>query len=352
MAEDFRMYRLTGTKPKSRTIGQFFADLFNFIYTFFTGRTKLHSYEIDKLYDSINRGQFRYSKITTENAKLLEKVETPMAIDLRKTTIPVFNNYRELDKTVMFLLSTLIHTNQLDDLNNIENIKMSKMWTELENIRARVEGQINATQKKLDDNLYPKEEVESRVTKLQTMTNFVNILKTVDDVAFKPLFVEKLTDYLNMLNVKVTMDEDFSLDNLNATNYKTLYDMASYEVSSKDNMLASVKFLIATLPKTNELDPHIGIPDIVNFNEMWNSLMHNLYGVDSVEEMMDRLKEYDYIYSYKVLIDKLEKDTTGLKKEQLRTAIQKHRHSFVNFLLKLGRDGKETVVNEIQISKC
>ena len=205
MAEDFRMYRLTGVKPKSRTISQFFADLFNFIYTFFTGRTKLHSYEIDKLYDSINRSQFRYSKITTENAKLLEKVETPMAIDLRKTTIPVFNNYRELDKTVMFLLSTLIHTNQLDDLNNIENIKMSKMWTELENIRARVEGQINATQKKLDDNLYPKEEVESRVAKLQTMTNFVNILKTVDDVAFKPLFVEKLTDYLNMLNVKVTM---------------------------------------------------------------------------------------------------------------------------------------------------
>ena len=184
------------------------------------------------------------------------------------------------------------------------------------------------------------------------MTNFVNILKTVDDVAFKPLFVEKLTDYLNMLNVKVTMDEDFSLDNLNATNYKTLYNMASYEVSSKDNMLASVKFLIATLPKSNELDPHIGIPDIVNFNEMWNSLMHNLYGVDSVEEMMDRLKEYDYIYSYKVLIDKLEKDTTGLKKEQLRTAIQKHRHSFVNFLLKLGRDGKETVVNEIQIANA
>lgn len=339
LAESFRQYKLNGIKPKSRTIWQFFSDIYQFIRTVFTGKTRLTSYEIDRLYDSINRGQYRYSKITQENLKILNGIETPMAVEIRKTPISFINNYHDLDKIVKFLTGILIQTNGIDNLNDIKNIKMSNMWNHVDTMVTKLSNMISNTQKQLDDNLIADDKIVDTKGRLQVSINLLNLLNSVKSKEFSQLFVDKISDMLTKLNVKRIEDEDAELENITNNNYKTYYDRASYEVNSKDNILASVKFLIATLPKNGQLDPNIGISEFVDFNEMWNSLMHNLYDISDVDEMMDRLAEHSEKYPYEVLISKLNADLTGDKKQQLRAAVQKHRHNFVNFLLTLGKEG-------------
>jgi hypothetical protein len=349
LAQDFRQYKLNGTKPQSRTVWQFFKDLYQFIKAFFTGNNSLTTYEIDKLYDSINRHHFKYNKITEENRSLLNNIQTPMAVEIKKKPISFINNYHDLDKIVKFLTSILITTNNIDSLNDIKHIQMSKMWEDVERRITVLTNAINLTQRQLDENLIPEDQIENKKQMMQVATNLLNILQAVKSKDYRDLFVDKIKDMLVKFNVKRIQSEDSELEDLKENNYKAYYDKASYEINSKDNILASVKFLIATLPKQGTLDPIMGIPEMVDFNDMWNSLMHNLYGIEDVQEMMDRLSENADKYPYKALIDKLNADKTGDIKQQLRTAVQKHRHNFINFLLTMGKEG---TVPKIEISNA
>jgi hypothetical protein len=218
------------------------------------------------------------------------------------------------------------------------------MWDHVDNMVVRLINSVNVTQKQLDDKLIPADQIVDKQSRMAVSTNLAELLKAVRSKEFSQLFVDKISDMLVKLNVKRVKSEDSELETLNSENYKKIYDMASYEINSKDNILASVKFLIATLPKDGKLDPNIGISEFVDFNQMWNSLMHNLYDISSVDEMMSRLKEFEDQHPYKILIQKLEADLTGNKKEQLRAATQKHRHNFINFLLTLGKKGSPPTI--------
>jgi hypothetical protein len=344
LAEDFRAYKLNGTKPKSRTVWQFFQDLYNFIVSYFTGRSKLSSFEISKLYDSINRGQFRYGKINEDNAKRLEGVQTPMAIEIHKRAISTIDNEHDLDKIIKFLTGVLIQTNEIENLNDIPNIKMSRMFTYVENMVDRMENAIKNTNQKLADGTIAAEDIQKNKDFVKMFEGSIAAFNTVLSLNYRDLFVDKIGDMLSKMNIKRVKDEDALMDDISEDNYKDRYNKESYTINSKDNLLASVKFLIATLPKTGKLDPHIGVPELVDFTEMWNSLMHNLYDINNTADMMDRLNAFADKHPYKVLIDKLNADKTGFKKEQVRAAVQKHRHDFVNFLLKLSReDGPPTI---------
>jgi len=329
LAEDFRLYRINGTKPKSRTIGEFFKDLLDFIITFFTGHSRITYFELNRLYDSIDRGKYRHADLLKINAEKLKGMQVPMSVDINRKTINSIGTYRELDKIVKFLTAILITTNEIDNLNDIKDIKMSKMFSKVESIIKRLENII------IQDN-----DTEDNI---QISRNMLSILKIVISDEFSELFIDKIATNLNALNIRRVKNEDSELEGLIDNDYKQLYDRASYEINSKDNILASVKFLIATLPKDGKLDPNIGIPEFVDFNEMWNSIMYRLHDISSVEEMMNILRENSDQYSYASLIKKLEADKSGFKKQQLRAAVEKHRHNFINFLVKLGKKGIPTI---------
>lgn len=355
LAESFREYKLTNVKPKSRTIWQKFKDLLEFIYTFFTGNTRLTSFDINKLYDSIERGQFRYSKISVENARKIKNIESPMAVEIYKTTVPNINNYNDLNNIVKFLTAILIQTNEIDNLNDIKNIEMSKMFEYIDNENSDKPGLIQRLrsvlingQKQIDSGEISKDKIADARKRIKVSENLFNILTIVNSNEYRGLFVDKISDMLVKLNVKRIVDEDSTSDSFKVEDYKKFYDKASYEINSKDNILASVKFLIATLPKSPTMDSNIGIAEFVDFNEMWNSIMHNLWDVIDTVDMMDRIKELSYQYPYKKLLEKLNKDKEGFLKEQLRTSVTKHKHDFINFLVNQKRvEGKTITTIEV-----
>ena len=343
LAEDFRSYKLANTKPKSRTIGQLFKDLFNFIYTFFTGNTKLNSFEVEKLFEAIERGQFKYSKISKNNRELLGKSQTPMAIDIRRQPVSIITNYSELDTIVKFLTATLIQVNNIESLNDIENIKMNKLFDSLGKKIDSLNSMILTTENQLSANTIAADKITDIKNRLEISKNLLSVLTLVNSEEYKSYFVGKVSDMLRKLNVNMKFKEGEELDTLIENDYVHDWDAASYEVNTKDNILASVKFLIATLPKNGILDPHIGIYEYVDFNEMWSSLMYNLHNISTVEEMISIIQSKTDIYSYNRLLDKLNKDTSGLLKQQLFTSVSKHKHSFVNFLISLDGKGIPTI---------
>lgn len=336
LAESFRHYKLSGAKPKSRTLWQKFTDLLSFIYTYFTGNTRLNSFEIDRLFDSIERGQFRYSKIDVANAKRLAGIQTPMAVEIHRTVVPGINNSYDLDKVVKYLSAILIQTNDIDNLNKIKNIKMKKMFDYIDSedvnkpgLIQRLRSLIANGQKQLELEK-DKTKIEDAKKRLKISENLLNILTIVTSKEYKHLFEDKVGDTLTKLNVKTIAEIDENTG-------QKIWDKASYEVNSKDNILASIKFVIATLQNSPVLDIDMGISEFVDFNRMWNSIMHNLWDINDSHEMMDRLVLLTDQYPYQKLVEKLNADKSGRLKEQLRQSVQRHRHDFINVLTNLNK---------------
>lgn len=356
LAEEFRRYKLAGTKPKSRTVMQKFADLLDFIITFFTGSTRLKTYDIDRLFDSIDNGKFKYSKISEENKRLLKNIQVPMSVEIHRQTIPNINNYFTLEKIIKYLSSVLISVNNIEDLNNIKNISMSKMFEYLDSTNPealgriqRLESVIANTNDQLKKGLIPAEKIDAAKQALEVSTNLSSILKTVVSKEYRDLFVDKISNFLLKLNIRRIVDEDLIAPSMIVEDGYKIYDKASYEISTTDNILASVKFIIATLPKSDKIDPTIGVSEFVDFVDTWNTLLHRAIDINSTEEMMESLKKYESEPAYRKLISILEKDTNGYTKEQFRVALMKHRHDFINFMVKIRRD-RETEKEGVRMS--
>jgi len=346
LAEDFRKYRLSGTKPKSRTIGQFFQDLLNFIYTFFTGNTKLGHADINRLYASIDRGQFRYSKISLDNYRRLKALEMPMAVKIHGTNVPLISNHHDLDKVIKFLTGILIEENKVESINDIKNMSMAPLFSFLERRIGQLTDGIDTRVKQLETGKIAKEDIDRTNKTLEIARNLRGIMQLVVDKDFKHLFIEKIADQLRKLNVKYNIDEEATLSDIAENNWTNIFDKNSFEINSKDNLLASVKFVIATLHKSNKIDPIIGIREYVDFNEMWNSIMHNLHDVTSVADMMGRLEHLastEQQYPYIELLEKINNDNKGYLKHQIFTAVSKHKHKFVSFIADI-KKGKVTKV--------
>jgi hypothetical protein len=353
LAEDFRAYKLTGVKPKSRTIWQKFKDLLSFIYTYFTGNTKLTSFNIDKLYDSIERGQFKYSTITRENAKILDGIQAPMQVEIHHKVVPGINNYHDLDKLVKYMTSVFVKTNEIDDLNDFKNatVKMSKMFDYLDNedkknlgLIQKLRFAVSNGQKQLDSGKLTKDKIEEITKRVAIAGSLADALTIATSKDYRGLFVGKISDMLLKLNVKRVVDEDVISESFITDDGYRIYDKASYEINSKDNILASIKFLVATLPDTPGLSTNLAIPDMVDFGKMWNSLMHNLWNIRDERDMMKRLNALTHIYPYARLVEKLNVDKSGFLKQQLRQSVQRHKHDFVNFLVNY-KQGKDPIVD-------
>ena len=306
LAEEFRAYKLSNIKPKSRTILQKFKDLLSFIYTYFTGRTKLTSTDIDKLFDSINRGQFRHSKIDIENANRLKNIQIPMPVDIGNVEIIGINNNHDLDKIVKYLSYILITTNEIDNLNKIKDIKMTKLFDFLDKEDEKNPGRIQMLrsavengQKLIESGSLKGEDLQNMIKKTAICNNLLNIFKIVTSSQYRNLFENKLIDTLRAYNIKTIVEED--------ENGEKIWDKASFTVDTKDNILASVKFVVATLPKEDGIDSTIGIPEFVDFNSMWNSIMHHLWDVNGSADMMERLKGLSIEHPYKVLLNRIKR---------------------------------------------
>jgi hypothetical protein len=360
LADKFMEYKSTGAKPETRGVIQYIKDLYDFIKSIFTGESRLRSYDIDKLFDSIERGKFRYSKISVDNLRQLNG--KAFGYEIGNKDIPTIESFDDLKDLTKGLASILITENHVQDVNDALTIGAGFFKPLIDYIRH------DPDPNKPDDNggliqqfksviaydqheliradLDPKES-EKLQAELQQVTKLKDLYESILDPQYFPIFVDKINTALASYNIaKRVVDKEYTDDEyINENNDRDLFmdyiTKAPYEVNIKDTVNAAIKFLVATLPDSPEVNPRTFTIRHVDFNDTWSKLLNDCHNADTPEEGLDILDGKSDIYSYKVLAQRL-RAGDDLLRNQFKVAMNKQRNLFINWLFTLDRDGKPT----------
>src|SRR5690606_38010811 len=92
----------------------FFRDLLDFIVTFITGRYALKSYEVDKLFESIQAGKFKMAKIQKDNLTNIDNILVTR-LKIKGEVLDYINSPKQLRNIVKGLVNILINKNDIEN---------------------------------------------------------------------------------------------------------------------------------------------------------------------------------------------------------------------------------------------
>lgn len=324
LAEDFREYMLSNrTKTFSQKILDFFTRLYNNIISLFVDpSTRLSEITEENIFNKIEQGYFKRSKVKPENTKKYQGYDY-----LRK--VEGFTVRQTMD-IVDGLLGLLVSRNELTKVENVSKIRWEAITDYLQSF--------------VEDNSSVKSD---------TIQHYVSLYNRILEPKVFAQFKELLEDRLIAMNIRRKVDNvenedgtDYSQEEISLEDEIRNYDRANYEFNGRDNTLANIKLFLATIPKSNQRNPYTGMPKSLDFATAWSRLMRDLHDavdIKEVEEILDKKKANNYFY--KLLLDGIVNEETdaivrtGLKQasEDFRTqfmvAIDKHRHKFYNVVV-------------------
>jgi len=302
-------------KPAGPQARNWFQKLLDFIKAI----VQFNRSEIDKLFDAIQRGDFRNRAETFTSEEQKTIVQNLAYLLLTTNNVDKFDNIKELDYGLV----------REHLKNRLE--KFHKYAAKEENVKENPDKVIKAT--KLID-VYERilMEFDQFIGMTDDYLGTFNITRKDGDLVYKKREQDFVGD-----------NEDESIDN-----EFERFEKAPYEVSAKDNALTEIKLLLATLPhgeitKTGAhkglLDPLTGMRKFVDFNTMWADIIRLVHDAPTIEEMISRLEEKAVTsLPYHVLLNGLEKtNRLGLKTgpDSLRikffVTMRKHYNDFIDF---------------------
>jgi len=238
-------------KPDGPQMRNWFQKILDFIRAL----VQFNKSEIEKLFDAIQRGDFR------------NRAET------------FTNDQKEI--IVQNLAYRLMTENNIDKFENIEELDYTLVKKYLND---RLEG------------LRKAQEIKANVDKALEIAKLASVHERI--LMEWNEFVELTNDYLGQLNIKRKEGELVGDTEENERNEFEMYDKAPYEISAKDNVLTEIKLLISSLPrgevvdgeKRGHLDDLTGMYRFVDFGTMWSDLIHEMHDALTDTEMIRRLE--------------------------------------------------------------
>ena len=386
LAEKYREYALRKTEditkePKlslGKKISNFIRNLFNFIYTWFTGNTRLDSYDIETVFKAIDAGRYKFARISKSNLNKIKGNAYNFEVkETVLTSIQSSKEYREVIQNLFFWLAesnalisidpTTKETNvNISSFEDVGNIKFGPLYDKINALRNRYnsvakntdtvvkllqENKLTAAQltQVKRDYLGPNSANLSREQTLAELVKSSTISKRIaniyDEVYSKfDVFKEGLEDFLFGLNITQVRDNsDIELQEIDEETGENLsqferYNKTSYAVSSKENTQLSIKILLSMLPESNERSNLTGMRKFAEFSKMWSTTVNDLMGSMNAEEMITRLQNLstDNI-PYQYLVKRLKSDEN--LKTQFYKTMQKYKHNFYNMLAEIREDG-------------
>lgn len=295
LAEEFRAYKLSKqaniklSLPKR--IAEFFKDLYDMITNFFTGTTRLKKLDIDRLFQAIDKGKFKYTKPNAESLAMLEDSET--YFEIGGEDFVKLPNSIDAKNAISFGIRTLLEASGVISTNeagapvmnysiikDITDIKMENLWRELAKKTTALNNFVihNGNKAGMKDSVSKA---------LGVIDLFTEILDKKN--AFGKAIVEKLRS----MDIKsTTEDENFiSRGETGEDERKRIvdYDKMSFEVNPKDTVAAKVKLLLSILPANDEITDGNGLPMLSDFDSTWNTLMETVSSSENLTEMMEGL---------------------------------------------------------------
>lgn len=345
LADEFMIYKVTNAKPKSRSILQAIVDLYDFVVSFFTGHSKFRGDDIDRLFASIERGKFRFSKVAPANIKAAYDKE--YGYEIGGKDIATIENLQDLKDITRALASVLLHVNDVKNINDVPKIDFTKLWYFIDHPkdlnkpddRGGIIQQFRAAraaQEKIAANTTLSQEKRAEAAKKAARAaRLAELYESVINPEYIGIFHERIESALMSYNIsRVETDEDDTESGVSTETER--FTKAMYEFNVRDNVLASIKFLIATLPASPEVNEATNTINHVDFNEAWESILFDTWHLETIEEMIEALESKPEIYYYGILAQKLRAGDDMLR-SQFKISLSKHRHRFINFLFSRSR---------------
>lgn len=335
LAEGYRAYELSGgtnIKGLGEKIKQFFQDLWDFIKTFVTGELHITDLDIKNLYRVVSKssgslGRLYHSNPNKVSAEWLGNRAFNKAVKgVEFTTI---RNTEQLDNIVdnivyqAFKNGEVFTTKDLDNLNLLSPLTVGN---------DSFEKRIAFTAKKAEE-LKGTDKGEAYAQLNEMFQEIVDKYDTLLQVVKDRMQVLGVNTNVEEAEIDPEDESDLRGDNLQR------YGKASFEVNNKDNAAANIKLMIATLRQSEELDPYTSLHKFVDFDQAWDSLQHDLQGMDSIEEMeaflatkvpSDSLKTNMYKDLLARLRDRRRIDNYDSLRTQFFVTMKKNRNNMVN----------------------
>jgi hypothetical protein len=299
LAEDFRHFVMSekSVKPKSSKIVEFFSNLYDWIYTLFTGKVRLSDNEIETLFRTIEKGKFKEAKIQSTNPNKFSNTTY-----LREIAGFTPEQSRNIIKNIVYQSIILNEIVTTFDVSKWEYAPVVEFFKD----------KIRQTQNLKLDTTSPF--YTSYVAKQHELIEmYQRIVNNFDK------FVEATNDYISNLNIrakKMTTDDGENIIEETEIDEETgiqgvQYDKDSMEHNSKNNILANVKIFLATLP-TGEVNSSTNLREFMDFSTAWSKIMNDTWNEICIEDILERLKvESQNNKAYETLLYGLRNKETG-----------------------------------------
>lgn len=352
LAEDFRQYMLNKVDPELNLLKRAWKAIKNFISKW-VWRTDT---SIDNIFNRIASGYYNRSKQNSDavNEFLAAYKGAGAPFKVRGHKFKNINNtqFKETVNSLVGALFTLNNVRLRDDLQNL-NYGV---------LKAALKPEITA--KLVEKGTITKEQGEVR-----------NEIYNTFDTVFKPEIINKLNEYQiravdKQENIDAEIDEKAVGNDVG--DQMANYIQEQLAVSVKDNVLASIKIFIATMPRTEFVmkqktnpdgtvtqvqgvaaikSPVTGLPLMVDFDKSWNTIINEIHSENTFKGMMDKSAKLakvtplfktlynelykitnEYVQKKGIQEDEVQKIARENLQTQFRNTFRKARHKLVGIL--------------------
>ncbi len=311
MANEFRAWKLNqvNEEPLYVDVSNWIKRLYDFIVYFFTGTNRIKSYEVEGLFKQIDAGRFTDRFIGIRRRHQLTDYEAPYEVasllGIGRVDMPEINSHEDFINFVKGLTTILISESKVVSLKQYKNINLTYLFDyiqkELLDKEAQNENEsdgFRTIQKSLEydienNNVSEDETLEDLKLQKEKIDSIVRLYESVLDPKYMQIYVQHIHGMLRSqygIAAKDDMFEDeddleFSLEEASSSDMILRYGKASYEVDVRDNASSNIKFLIATIRETEDINEITRVPNYVNFDHMWYDIMHGLHDKITIDEM-------------------------------------------------------------------
>jgi hypothetical protein len=336
IAEEFREFVISKqTAPQPKGIKRIFENIYNFIRAlFYRAGSRLVQSDIDRLFNQIYSGKYRFAKVLTENKKIEPRLRSILG-----ENFDTISTYKDITTFTKYLAKKLMSSNNVTNLNDVRNITYQALIDNLNKTINRLEKRISK----------PDISDSEKNDGIKLISIIKDALGEKDENDFYPKFtvwVKYIDRFLGNSGIihgrshehqdgiwdeevrYSDLTEDEKRDNEN-------WNTPDYFKPSKDTALASVKFVIDTLHESDEVSNTIAMIPFADGNKVWYKLLNDIIQYDDVVDMVNKIRslgEENNFYPYIELADILDNASESFRTQfQSSFEMYKHKHLVVQF---------------------
>lgn len=338
-------------KPKKQArlfsfISNTWNNLKNFIRSFLFNKKPSYT-DLETLFNTIQKGGYKYVKPSKENIDLFKKrypsVEIGMEVGgVQLDSIQTTKQFYDITKA---LTAITLNENGIEAM--VGKSEKTLSFNQANNFVVNQGRRDSTALKNIEDNdVYKNASDEQKVYIKKSLYNRINVYQDILK-NFDKVFVPAIKDRLNVLGWKSTELNLYLQDIENRSIFDGVRNdeiASSYEFSTKDTATADIRLLFETLRADDSFDNDTGMPNYTPYDIAWFDAFRTLHNSTSISNMLDRIKEnadkLGGTNMYSSLYDKLTgTNASDMLKTRFWVTLKKHRHAFINTYYRNTNDG-------------